>query len=71
MKVSVVYDDGGRILMGVVDDGLYDSPRPVPDRKTHGGTFEVPLAVQSFSLEQICTTYRVDRDSNQLTRSRG
>jgi hypothetical protein len=71
MNISVVYDDSGRILMGVVDDGHYDSPRPVPDRKTHGGTFDVPAGIETFSLEQICTTYRVDRDINQLTRSKG
>jgi hypothetical protein len=57
--------------MGVVDDGHYDSPRPIPDRKTHSGTFDVPSAIETFSLEQICTTYRVDRDINQLTRSKG
>lgn len=71
MKISVVYDDSGRILMGIVDDGKYDSPRPIPDKKTHGGTFDVPLEIQKSSLEEICTTYRVDRDSNRLMLSRG
>lgn len=71
MKISAVYDNDGRILMGIIDDGKYDSPRPVPDKKTYGGTFEVPATDDKLSLEEICTTFRVDRTANRLMRGKG
>lgn len=71
MKIATVYDDNGRILMAIIDDGKNDSPRPIPDRRSHGGTFEVPSALEKATLEEICTTCLVDRDTNQLMRGRG
>jgi hypothetical protein len=71
MKIATVYDDNGRILMAIIDDGKNDSPRPIPDRRTHGGTFEVPSALEAASLEEICTMCLVDRDTNRLMTSRG
>jgi hypothetical protein len=71
MKMTAVYDDGGRILAAIIDDGKYDGPRPVADDKTHSGTFEVPAEAARLSLEELCTTYRIDPSASQLTRRKG
>lgn len=71
MKLAAVYDNDGRILAGIIDDGRYDRPRPLSDDKTQGGIFEVPQAADQLSLAEICTTYRVDPGSKQLMRSKG
>jgi hypothetical protein len=68
MKIIAVYDNEGRILAAVMDDGKYRGPRPVPAEGTHGGTFEVPASVHSLSLEEICTTFRVDPKSKTLAK---
>jgi hypothetical protein len=67
MKITALYDGDGHILAAVVDNGEYDIPRPVAGEGQKSGTFEVPQSAETLSLEQICTTFRVDPTSNRLT----
>lgn len=69
MKITAVYDDSGRILAGIIDDGKYDGPRPVADQRTHEGSFELPAAASKLSLEEICTTFKVDVRSRNLIKA--
>jgi hypothetical protein len=68
MKITAVYDNDGRILAAVMDDGKYDGPRPVPAEGMQGGTFDLPASANSLGLEEICTTFRVDAKSKSLTK---
>jgi hypothetical protein len=68
MKITAVYDGEGRILGAVIDDGKYDSPRPVPTEGMQLGTFDVPASVSSLALDEICTTFRVDPKSMSLVK---
>jgi hypothetical protein len=71
MKLTAVYDGNGRILAGILDDGRYDGPRPVPDDNSHVGTFDIPTEAAKVSLEEICTTFKVDHGAKKLLRSKG
>jgi hypothetical protein len=66
MNITAVYDENGRILAAVVDDGEYDGPQPVPGEGARVGTFAVPDALNGRALEDICIALRVDTASNRL-----
>lgn len=68
MKIATVYDNDGRILAAVMDDGTYDGPRPVADRKSHAGVFDLPATEAKLTLAEICTRYRIDRKTSGLVR---
>lgn len=69
MKITAIYDSAGVIIAAVIDDGKYDSPRPVPTAGTQVGTFEVPESARSLALDEICTTHRVDCKCGALMKS--
>ena len=68
MKITAVYDKDGRIVAAVADDGRYDGPRPVPSNGMRAGSFEVPSDLHARSLDEICTSMRVDAAANRLAK---
>jgi hypothetical protein len=68
MKITAVYDEDGRIVAAVVDDGRDDSPRPVPRDGMRIGSFEVPSALHDRPLDEICTSMRVDTVACRLAK---
>ena len=66
MKIIAAFDESGRILAAIVDDGRDDSPRPMPGNGVRVGSFDLPLDSYSRSLEEICTSMRVDPSENRL-----
>ena len=66
MKIIAAYDESGRILAAIEDDGRDDSPRPLEGEGMKVGSFEVPSELYSRSLEEICTSTRVDVSTNRL-----
>jgi hypothetical protein len=68
MKITAVYDRKGNILGAVVDDGNYNTPRPLATDGMQVGTFIVPDSVSSFALDEICLSFRVDSKSKALVR---
>lgn len=68
MKLIAAYDSKGNILGAIIDDGEYDRPRPVPTEGMRLGTFELPESTRSLALEEICTTFRVDAQSETLVK---
>ena len=72
VKITAAYDSDGRILAAIIDEG-YEGPRPVPGEGIQVGTFDVGTSdvsadVNSLSLEEICTTFRIDPESQGLVR---
>lgn len=66
MKLNTLYDNDGRIIAAVVDDGTYDGPRPVPDKNSYVGVFEVPATKGKLSLEEVCKGLKVDMKAQRL-----
>jgi hypothetical protein len=69
MKIIALHDEKGAILAAVeVDSASSGGPVPVPVAApgTSVDTFDVPASVHGYSLEEVCTQFRVDVGSKRL-----